>query len=316
MAAGITLNLMFTGKLIRVADMFHNTIKNIKNDNRGWKLQVFLGMILASSYYYCYVDRGAFNEVSVFLSRLSIMGYALIGILLGFGSGLCGDGCTSVFFCGLPRLGKRFIVESVVIVLSAMSIANIIKNVRLPDLIVKPNFIKLSEDLNFDAKHYIVFGLAAGLVVFYCLYLMVKNRKSELKEFSISVVSGFLLGLGIILSGMNKPSKVLGLLSFNNFEDSELLISFGVVIFANFLSFYYIYDNYTSFPIWSSNLDREDSSNVKLRGVLGCILFGIGWGICGIDPSVAILTLHIYIPHLALFLVCFFVGQEVATKVD
>jgi len=112
-----------------------------------------LGLVLASSYYYICVDRSAFSEVSIFLSNLSLMGFALVGFIIGFGTHLAGGNCTSVFFCSLPKLSKRFIVESVIVSLSAMSVATLQKSVKLPGLIIDPNFILLAEELNFDAKN-------------------------------------------------------------------------------------------------------------------------------------------------------------------
>jgi len=79
-----------------------------------------------------------------------------------------------------------------------------------------------------------------------------------------------------------------------------------------------IQNYYGRFPYrnWNSNLEYQDDKNsIKLRNILGCVLFGIGWGISGICPSVAIMTVFIYIPHISLFLLLVFTGQEIATKV-
>jgi hypothetical protein len=243
------------------------------------------------------------------------MGYGLIGVLVGFGSQLA-CGCTSIFFCGLPKLGRRFITESVVIVMSAMSVANLRKNVQYPSIITSPDFIRLADDLNFQLKNYLVLGACLSFIVVYTIYLMFKNRKSELKEFSISVLTGFLYGIGLAMSGMVKPDKVLGLLSFDNFQDSELLVTFAVAIGINFLTFYYIYDHYGKYPIWNSNLEGQETHKINLKRILGCIIFGLGWGTAGICPSVAIMTSFLYLPHLAMFLVFVFVGQEIAMKID
>ena len=309
-ASAITLNLMFTGRLTKFSEMFYTVIRH--REYKNWKLATMLGLIISCSYYYLFVDQAAFNDVSQFLGKLSLIGYGLFGVLVGFGAQLAG-GCTSIFFCGLPKKGKRFILEATIIILSAMAVANVKQNVKMPDWITTPSFTTLADELNLELKNFLVFGGSSGFAVCYVIFLMFKNRKSELKEFFISVVTGFIYGIGLILSGMVKPSKVLGFLSFNSVQESELVVTFTVVVGMNFLTFFWLYDinNFGKYP-----LETQETSRINLRNILGCIIFGIGWGTAGICPSVAIMTCFLYIPHMALFLACVFIGQEMALKVD
>ncbi len=311
-AAGITLNLIFTGRITRICEILYTTVK--EKENRSWKLSVLLGLILGTSFYSSFVDKSAFSPPAKFLNNMSIIGYGLVGGLIGCGAQYAG-GDTSIYFTGLPKLKKRFIVSAVLITQAAMGAASTKKYYKLPGFIATPNFIKLCEDLNFEAKHLGVFFLCLGITVCYIVYLMTKSRKSELKEFFISVFSGFLYAVGAALSGLVMPDKVMSLLSIFTFKNSELLITFGAVVGINFLTFYYIYDNYGKYPIWSSNLEIEETNDISPKNMFGCVLFGTGWGIIGIDPSIGLMTAYIYIPHMLLFLAGVLVGQEAATRI-
>ena len=318
LASALTINLMFTGKLIKPSEMFYTAFRRREEaDYRNWKFSVFLGLIIATSYYYLFVDAQAFNPPEKFLGYLSIMGYGLAGVLIGFGSQLAG-GCTSVFFCGLPKWGKRFILEALLITLSATSIANVTKNTKLPSILTTPSFTTIASEINLEVKNLAVFGGSICLAVYYIVFLAVKNRTHDLKGFFIHVLSGFLYGLGFILTGMIKPSKVLGLLSFDSLDDFELIISIAVVVGMNFLTFYWIYhvDNLFKYPILGGPFDLQEWYKISTKNILGCIIFGIGWGMCGICPGCAIMTCYLYLPHMALFLMSVFVGQEIAMKVE
>ncbi len=98
----------------------------------------------------------------------------------------------------------------------------------------------------------------------------------------IAGISGLVFGLGLILSGMTDPHKVLGFLDITGLWDPSLAFVMGGAVLVAALAFAIAGRRGTlaSLPV---AVDR--------RLLLGAVLFGIGWGLAGICPGPAIVLL-------------------------
>lgn len=102
------------------------------------------------------------------------------------------------------------------------------------------------------------------------------------------VVSGIVFGFGLALSGMVRPEVVL---SFLKFQDLGLLFVLGVGILITLIGFY---------TIPQLRKKALDGSDFTLRKqvldknlIIGCIIFGIGWGMTGICPGACIASVGV-----------------------
>lgn len=98
----------------------------------------------------------------------------------------------------------------------------------------------------------------------------------------IAGISGLMFGLGLILSGMTDPHKVLGFLDITGLWDPSLAFVMGGAVLVAALAFAIAGRRgaLASLPV---AVDR--------RLLLGAVLFGIGWGLAGICPGPAIVLL-------------------------
>ena len=98
----------------------------------------------------------------------------------------------------------------------------------------------------------------------------------------IAGISGLMFGLGLILSGMTDPHKVLGFLDITGLWDPSLAFVMGGAVLVAALAFA-ITGRRGAFVRLPVAVDR--------RLLLGAMLFGIGWGLAGICPGPAIVLL-------------------------
>jgi uncharacterized membrane protein YedE/YeeE len=110
----------------------------------------------------------------------------------------------------------------------------------------------------------------------------------------ISLFSGLIFGLGLIISGMTNPAKVIGFLDVTGSWDPSLgFVMLGAISVA-FLSSRIALQrklSYTGLPIL-----LPQNNKIDLRLILGSATFGIGWGLAGFCPGpgiTSILTGHI-----------------------
>ncbi len=93
--------------------------------------------------------------------------------------------------------------------------------------------------------------------------------------------AGLLFGIGLWLSGMANPRKVLDFLDISGNWDPSLLLVMGAAVAVTFFAFPPI------LKIRKLHFPRE----IDLRLVAGAALFGIGWGLGGYCPGPALTAL-------------------------
>lgn len=99
----------------------------------------------------------------------------------------------------------------------------------------------------------------------------------------IALFSGLIFGLGLILSGMTDPAKVLAFLDVAGQWDPTLMFVMLGAISVGFFAFRVAKQR--SQTIFSAPVRLPGNRTVDLRLVLGSLLFGMGWGLAGICPG-------------------------------
>lgn len=102
-----------------------------------------------------------------------------------------------------------------------------------------------------------------------------------------ALVSGLLFGVGLSLSGMTNPAKVIGFLDVAGAWDPSLAFVMGGALIPAILGFNL--KRREGRMVWS----RETTTQGKITRPLlvGSALFGIGWGLAGFCPGPALVRL-------------------------
>lgn len=104
-----------------------------------------------------------------------------------------------------------------------------------------------------------------------------------------SFLAGLVFGLGLIVSGMANPAKVLGFLDLAGAWDPSLAFVMAGAIAVGLVAFATATKRAMSFLGAEMNLSR--TREIDRRLVAGSVLFGIGWGIAGFCPGPALVAL-------------------------
>ncbi len=104
----------------------------------------------------------------------------------------------------------------------------------------------------------------------------------------IPLLCGALFGAGICISGMVRPSKVLGFLDFGGAWDASLLLVMGAALTLHVVAWRVVKSMRA--PRFGTSFPGPPRSTIDMKLVGGAALFGIGWGISGYCPGPAILS--------------------------
>ena len=108
---------------------------------------------------------------------------------------------------------------------------------------------------------------------------------NRLTEFLV----GLLFGLGLILSGMTDPGKIIGFLDiFGNWDPSLAFVMMGAIA-VGFVAFAIAKKRTTT--ILGGALRLPTASHIDKRLINGSTLFGIGWGLAGFCPGPALVSM-------------------------
>lgn len=104
-----------------------------------------------------------------------------------------------------------------------------------------------------------------------------------------SFLAGLVFGLGLIVSGMANPAKVLGFLDLAGAWDPSLVLVMGGAIAVGSVAFFLARKRAVS--LLGSPMRLPTSRDIDRRLVGGSLLFGIGWGIGGFCPGPGLVAL-------------------------
>lgn len=105
----------------------------------------------------------------------------------------------------------------------------------------------------------------------------------------MALLAGLLFGLGLILSGMTDPAKVLGFLDLSGNWDPSLALVMGGALLVGSLAFPFVVKRPKS--ILGDALRLPTTTQIDRRLVLGGLTFGVGWGLAGYCPGPALASL-------------------------
>ncbi|WP_022708300.1 DUF6691 family protein [Paracoccus zeaxanthinifaciens] len=125
-------------------------------------------------------------------------------------------------------------------------------------------------------------------------------------RFVFSVATGVVFGIGIALSGMMDPAKVLNFFDIAGAWDPSLAFVMGGAL-AVALPGYRLALRMGG-PMLANRFDLPTATRPDARLIGGSAIFGIGWGIAGFCPGAAIPALGTMRWEVALFLSAVIIG--------
>ena len=110
-----------------------------------------------------------------------------------------------------------------------------------------------------------------------------------MKSAATSFISGVVFALGLGISGMTRPIKVIEFLDFFGQWDASLAFVMIGAIAVYFLA--YRLSRTMSSPVLEAKFSIPSRADLDGRLIAGAALFGIGWGLGGFCPGPAITSL-------------------------
>ena len=105
----------------------------------------------------------------------------------------------------------------------------------------------------------------------------------------VNLFAGALFGLGLTISGMVNPAKIIGFLDFAGDWDPTLAFVMGGALLVTIPAFRPILRRLR--PVLADEFDLPTKKDVDARLLAGSAIFGIGWGLAGFCPGPAVTAL-------------------------
>ena len=122
----------------------------------------------------------------------------------------------------------------------------------------------------------------------------------------ISLVSGIIFGIGLVISEMINPEKVLSFLNlFGSWDPSLALVMIGALVVSSPL--FYLIKNKEK-PICEVSFNIPNNKEINKKLVLGSVIFGAGWGLGGLCTGPAISSIALINYYSITFVISMFVG--------
>ena len=124
-----------------------------------------------------------------------------------------------------------------------------------------------------------------------------------------ALLAGLVFGLGLIVSGMANPAKVLGFLDLAGAWDPSLGLVMAGAVGVAAVAFASARSRAVSFI--GAEMRLPTASHIDRRLVLGSIVFGIGWGIAGFCPGPGLVALGMGEVKALIFVAAMLTGMAV-----
>ncbi|KAK2882414.1 hypothetical protein FQN49_000366 [Arthroderma sp. PD_2] len=284
--------LQNNGRVFGISSLLSGCVGNPNRQN----VPVILGMIssivpiylLAPSLLPPYATPPATLEAALALAG--------IGFLVGWGT-KNDSGCTSGhMLCGISRISPRSFIATGIFFTTALITANLGIGATLsssPD--GRPAYMPVyptTEELSLMLSVVVISQAVNSFIV---PTVLPRYTNSGVVY---SCIAGLQFGLGLLISGMANPEKVLGFFSWldpQTFDPSlALVMVFGVG--PSLLSYLYMKMDYGNEdgqkpPLLADkfNLPTATVADIDWRFVAGAVAFGVGWGLSGVCPGPGLL---------------------------
>jgi uncharacterized membrane protein YedE/YeeE len=123
----------------------------------------------------------------------------------------------------------------------------------------------------------------------------------------LAFVAGLVFGLGLLLSGMADPAKVLGFLDLAGAWDPSLAFVMAGAIAVGALAF--ALARRRTRALLGDAMQLPTATAIDRRLVVGSLMFGAGWGLAGFCPGPALVALGLGAPQAVVFVAAMLAGM-------
>lgn len=129
-----------------------------------------------------------------------------------------------------------------------------------------------------------------------------------------ALLAGASLGIGLIISGMANPAKVLGFLDVSGAWDPSLAFVMGGAVLVG--AFAFTFARKRTVSLLGLQMRMPAATGPAQRLVAGSLLFGIGWGIAGFCPGPALVALGMGEQKAMVFVAAMLVGMGLFEQLE
>lgn len=125
--------------------------------------------------------------------------------------------------------------------------------------------------------------------------------------FVLQFLIGLVFGLGLLVSGLADPAKVYGFLDLAGAWEANLLVTMASAVLVAALGYWLVRQR--SHPVCADVFQLPTATALDRRLILGAAIFGAGWGLTGICPGPAVLSIGLLAPGIEIFFPAMLVGM-------
>lgn len=129
-----------------------------------------------------------------------------------------------------------------------------------------------------------------------------------------SLAAGLLFGIGMIISGMINPEKVINFLDLTGAWDPSLAFVLGGAVIVGLPGFSLVRRQLK--PLFHDAFHLPMRKDLDPKLAIGGGLFGVGWGLSGFCPGPAISAAPLFLSGTGLFLLAMLVGMWLAKLLE
>ena len=107
-----------------------------------------------------------------------------------------------------------------------------------------------------------------------------------MKQIIVAIIAGLLFGVGLAISDMINPARVLAFLDVSGNWDPSLALVMGGALIPSAIA--YLIRRKMRAPVCDAEFQIPSRSDIDRPLVVGAVLFGVGWGLVGLCPGPAI----------------------------
>lgn len=141
-------------------------------------------------------------------------------------------------------------------------------------------------------------------------------RKQDLlpAQLGAALLSGALFGVGLVISGMVQPSKVIGFLDVSGAWDPSLALVMGGAMLVHSVAYALI--KRRGKPLFAEKLALPTRRDLDPKLIGGAALFGVGWGLGGLCPGPGLVAGATIATDALVFVGMMLAGMAVVSRLE